>query len=61
MKAVPPDEVSEKLIGLALRMSGYVITVVFGAGLLLLWILTAPLLHGGIYLSDIYRARFATR
>ena len=47
-----------KLVRFGFRATGYVATVGLAAFLILVWILTEPLLHWGVYLSDFIRMRF---
>ncbi len=51
----------EKCLSFGFRVSGYIVTVGLLAGLILAWLLTAPLLRGGDYLSNLNRKRFARR
>jgi hypothetical protein len=44
-------------IGAFQRVIGYVLTAGVVACLILAWMMTAPLLRCGVYLSDLYRRR----
>ena len=43
----------EQWLSFGFRASGYVVTIGLLAGLILAWLLTAPLLRGGVYLSEL--------
>jgi hypothetical protein len=48
----------QKFLYSSFRAIGYVITFGLAACLILVWVLTAPLIRCGVYLSDRYHARF---
>ena len=48
----------QKLVRFGFRAIAYVLTIGLAAFLILAWILTDPLLHWGVYLSDLIRMRF---
>jgi hypothetical protein len=48
----------QKLLQFSFRTTGYILTVGLGGFLILVWILTEPVMHLAIHLSDLYRTRF---
>ena len=58
MKVVQNPEPLQKLLHSGFRAIGYIVTFGLAACLILAWILSAPLIRCGVYLSDRYHARF---
>lgn len=58
MNSLQNSDTFQQLLRFGFRASGYVVTVGLVACLILAWILTAPLLRCGVYLSDAYRKQF---
>ena len=59
MKGAQNPGRSETWLSSGLRASGYAVSISLLAGLILAWLLTAPLFRCGVYLSELYRKRFA--
>jgi len=58
MKVVQNAEPLQELLHSSFRAIGYIVTIGLAACLILAWVLTAPLIRCGVYLSDRYHARF---
>jgi len=57
MNSLQHFDTFQKLLHFGFRASGYVVTVGLAACLILAWLLTAPLLRCGVYMSVFYRNR----
>jgi hypothetical protein len=57
MNAFPNSDPLQKFLRFGFQIVGYLTTVGLVAFLVLAWMLTAPFIRCGVYLSDLYHTR----